>query len=86
MRLQKLKGELIDRARAMALVFRLAREERDAWVNWPARVAALMAAELGRDDAITVSRRCRRCWKHMSAPTSTSSPRSGPTFGDDWMI
>jgi hypothetical protein len=28
-------------------VFRLAREERDVWVNWPARVAALMAAELG---------------------------------------
>ncbi len=26
--------------------FRLAREERDAWVNWPARAAALMAAEL----------------------------------------
>ena len=42
-----LKGELVDRARATALVFRLAREERDAWVNWPARVAALMAAELG---------------------------------------
>ncbi len=35
-----------DRARATALVFRLAREERDAWVNWPARVAAVMAAEL----------------------------------------
>ncbi|MCB1376175.1 MAG: hypothetical protein KDJ78_18725, partial [Rhodobacteraceae bacterium] len=46
-RLQKLKGELIERARALALVFRLAREERDAWVNWPARAAALMAAELG---------------------------------------
>jgi hypothetical protein len=45
-RLQKLKGELVDRARAETLVFRLAREERDAWVNWPARVAALMAAEL----------------------------------------
>jgi len=29
-RLQKLKGELIERARALALVFRLAREERDA--------------------------------------------------------
>jgi hypothetical protein len=28
-------------------VFRLAREERDSWINWPARVAALMAAELG---------------------------------------
>ena len=45
-RLQKLKGELIERARALALVFRLAREERDAWVNWPARAAALIAAEL----------------------------------------
>ena len=46
LRLQKLKGELIDRARALSLVFRLARQERDVWVNWPARAAALMAAEL----------------------------------------
>lgn len=45
-RLQKLKGELVDRARAEALMFRLARDERDAWVTWPARVAALMASEL----------------------------------------
>lgn len=41
------KGELIDRNRAVGLVFRLAREERDAWVTWPARAAALMASELG---------------------------------------
>ena len=47
LKLQKLKGELVDRARAEALVFRLARETRDAWVNWPARAAALIAAELG---------------------------------------
>ncbi|MFN4282424.1 MAG: elements of external origin [Alphaproteobacteria bacterium] len=47
LRLQRMKGELVDRARAMALVFRLAREERDGWINWPVRVAALMAAELG---------------------------------------
>jgi len=45
-RLQKLKGELVDRARAETLMFRLARDERDAWVTWPARVAALMASEL----------------------------------------
>jgi len=50
-RLQKLKGELIERARALALVFRLAREERDSWVNWPARAAALMAADLGVEPA-----------------------------------
>ena len=46
LRLQKLKGELVDRARAETLMFRLARDERDGWVTWPARVAALMASEL----------------------------------------
>jgi len=49
LRLQRMKGELVDRACATALVFRLAREERDTWINWPARVAALMAAELGAE-------------------------------------
>jgi len=40
------KGELIDRAKATAQVFTLARQERDAWAQWPARVAANLAAEL----------------------------------------
>ena len=44
--IQKKKGTLVDRARAEALMFRLARQERDAWVTWPVRVAALMAAEV----------------------------------------
>lgn len=48
-RLQKMKGELVDRARAVSSVFDLARRERDAWLNWPPRVAANMAAELGVD-------------------------------------
>jgi hypothetical protein len=46
LRLRQMKVELVDRAKAVAQVFRLAREERDAWVNWPARVVAMMAAEL----------------------------------------
>src|SRR5512134_315032 len=46
-RLQTLKGEMVDRARATALVFRLARQGRDAWAGWPARIAAMMAADLG---------------------------------------
>ena len=46
---QRLREEVVDRAHATAEVFRLARRERDAWVNWPARIAALMAAELGLD-------------------------------------
>jgi hypothetical protein len=47
--IQKKKGTLVDRARAEALVFRLARQERDVWVTWPARVAALMAAEVAAE-------------------------------------
>jgi hypothetical protein len=49
LRLQRMKGELVDRAKAVAQVFKLARDERDAWVNWPARVAAMIAAELEVD-------------------------------------
>jgi hypothetical protein len=48
-RLAQLKGELVDRLQAIAHVFKLARTERDAWLNWPARVSALLAAELGVD-------------------------------------
>lgn len=48
-RLQRLKGELVDRARATTTVYDLARRERDAWMGWPPRVAANMAAELGVD-------------------------------------
>lgn len=48
-RLQKMKGELVDREKATAQVFDLARRERDAWQNWPPRAAADMAADLGVD-------------------------------------
>ena len=48
-RLARMKEELVDRARAIAHVFKLARSERDAWLNWPARVSAQMAAKLDVD-------------------------------------
>ncbi|MCT8159386.1 hypothetical protein [Pseudoruegeria sp. SHC-113] len=75
LRLQKLKGELIDRARALSLVFRLARQERDVWVNWPARAAALMAAELsascseavGQEIVIEPARMQKVLEKHVRA-------------------
>ena len=43
------KKELVDRAQAVAHVFKLARVERDAWMNWPARVSGQMASKLGVD-------------------------------------
>ena len=48
-RLAQLKGELVDRAQAVAHVFKLARAERDAWLNWPARISSQMAAGLDVD-------------------------------------
>ncbi len=48
-RLARLKGALVDRSQAVAHVFKLARAERDAWLNWPARISAQMAAGLGVD-------------------------------------
>jgi hypothetical protein len=52
LRLQKMKGELVDRAKTTALVFDLARRERDAWMNWPPRVAADMAAAFWQADIV----------------------------------
>ena len=49
LKLQQLKKELVDRSKALSHVFRLARSERDAWVGWPARVSAQMAADLEVD-------------------------------------
>ena len=48
-RLAKLKSEVVDRAQAIAHVYKLARTERDAWLNWPARVSAQLAAEMNVD-------------------------------------
>ncbi|WP_372624337.1 elements of external origin [Falsiroseomonas sp.] len=49
LRLDERKGKLVDKARTLLLVHRLAKEERDSVLAWPARVAAEMAAELGVD-------------------------------------
>ena len=49
-RLAQLKGELVDRAQVIAHVFKLARAEREAWINWPNRITPILAAELGIDE------------------------------------
>ena len=49
LRLDERRGQLVEKARALMLVHRLAKEERDAILAWPARVAAEIAAELGVD-------------------------------------
>lgn len=46
---EKEAERLVDRAVAEALFFDTARDLRDAWLSWPARVAVVMADELNID-------------------------------------
>lgn len=40
-------GDMVDLEVADTILFELARSLRDAWLNWPSRVAPLIAAQLG---------------------------------------
>jgi hypothetical protein len=44
--LQQKAGALVDLTTAETVLFDTFRAHRDAWLNWPIRVGALMAAEL----------------------------------------
>lgn len=48
-------GAVIDLATAEQATFELFRSARDAWLNWPARVAPLVAADLDCDDVDRVA-------------------------------
>jgi hypothetical protein len=67
LRLDERKGKLVDKARALLLVHRLAKEERDAILAWPARVAAEMAAELGVDAHRLQTMMDQRLRAHLAA-------------------
>jgi hypothetical protein len=45
----RLRGELVERSKVERTIFEFARRMRDAWAQWPARVAAPLAARLGAD-------------------------------------
>lgn len=47
--LERDRGNLLPAEQVRRDVFALAKAERDAWVSWPMRAAAVVAAELGVD-------------------------------------
>ena len=47
--LRRKNGELIDRGEAERVIFARARQERDAWLGFASRAAAVLAAEAGVD-------------------------------------
>ena len=47
LKMQQQSGELVDAATIRDEIFKLSRQNRDSWSNWPSRAAPLIAAELG---------------------------------------
>jgi hypothetical protein len=47
LRVKMLEGSLVDRQKAASLFYEVGKRIREAWEQWPARVAAVIAAELG---------------------------------------
>ncbi|MFN4201868.1 MAG: elements of external origin [Tabrizicola sp.] len=78
-RLGVLEGRLVDRAAAQSKVFDLARRERDAWIGWPARVAANIAAELGVDPHSVEQVLDRYLREHLSEMAEIKVDLSGGT-------
>ncbi len=66
------EGRLVDADRVRTSVFAIAREERDAWINWPARVAPVMAAALGVDPVALAVELERHVREHL---TERAEPR-----------
>lgn len=48
-------GALVELAVAQAVLFEASRGQRDAWLNWPAKIGPLLAAELGLEEADQVT-------------------------------
>ncbi|TWI73788.1 hypothetical protein IQ16_01932 [Bradyrhizobium huanghuaihaiense] len=47
LRIEVASGRLVDGKTIEAEIFNIARQDRDAWLNWPAQVGPLLASELG---------------------------------------
>lgn len=72
------EGALTDAAKADAMLFNKAREFRDALVNWPPRIAAEFAAELGADPRRMLSLLEKHVDRLLAELSSRDATRSAP--------
>lgn len=72
---EKEAGRLVDREVANKLFFDQAREGRDAWLGWPARVATLMASDLGVEDRKLVEVLTQYVRQHLDELGEPAAPQ-----------
>jgi hypothetical protein len=73
----RLRGDLIERAKAERVVFEFARRMRDAWAQWPARIAAPLAAKLDADPHAVEAALAAEVRRHLDDLARDPVPRLG---------
>ena len=71
----QMEGVLIDREKAQQFIHGWMRQERDAWMAWPGRVASLLAADLDLEDVRAVTTVLERHVREHLQELSKSEPR-----------
>jgi hypothetical protein len=72
------RGALVDRGAAVKAFFEAARENRDAWTAWPARIATLLAADLGADERVVAETLARYVQQHLAELGEPNEPALAP--------
>jgi hypothetical protein len=65
---------LVSRVAAEALFFTVARENRDAWLSWPARVVTLMASELKTEESALLEVLTQYVHQHLAELGEPATP------------
>lgn len=75
--LEERKGSLVSKSLAVRQVFSFARRTRDAWLNWPGRIAPGLAAELGVDQHVLTAALERHVRDHLTDLAGQPAPDFG---------
>jgi hypothetical protein len=73
--LEARRGDLVERAKVERAVFDFARRMRDAWANWPPRIAAQLAARLGADPHAVEAALAAEVRRHLDELARDPLPR-----------
>lgn len=76
--LEERKGTLVSKPLAVRQVFNFTRRIRDAWLNWPGRIAPGLAAELGVDQHVLTAALERHVRDHLTDLAGQPAPDFGP--------
>lgn len=77
MELEEKRGSLVSKSLAIRQVFGFARRTRDAWLNWPGRIAPGLAAELGVDQHVLTAALERHVRDHLTDLAGQPAPDFG---------